>query len=164
MMRVPVPHSSKFYEDYYIQQVGGNLPAFQGAYYQRGYGRRRNQRGRGIGGILSGLFRSALPMIKAGAKSVGKELVNSGIGLIGDVVRGKPVKAAATRRIKMAGHNLVNKGLNQLNNAVASKLDTSLAPPPKRGRKRGQSRAGPGISKKTGKKRRRVLDKDIFSL
>ena len=41
----------KFYEQYYVDQAkqkGGNLPAFHGARFQRGYG---------LGSIFKGLFR-----------------------------------------------------------------------------------------------------------
>jgi hypothetical protein len=43
------------FTDYYINQAGGSLPVFQGS---------RGQRGHGFGSVLSGLFRSAVPMLK----------------------------------------------------------------------------------------------------
>ena len=40
--------SRRMYEDYYTGQVGGNIPLFHGARYQRGHG---------LGNVIGGLFR-----------------------------------------------------------------------------------------------------------
>ena len=58
----------KFYEQYYVDQAkqkGGNLPAFQGARFQRGYG---------LGSIFKGLFRWVMPHLQQGAKVIGKQV------------------------------------------------------------------------------------------
>jgi len=47
--------SSGMYEDYYRSQIGSGLPVFEGSLGQRGHE---------LGSMLSGLFRSAMPMIK----------------------------------------------------------------------------------------------------
>ena len=65
-----------YYEQYYADQCGNGMNVFQGA---------RGQRGHGIGSVLSGLFRSALPMIK----NFGKQALQTGINVATDVVRGQ---------------------------------------------------------------------------
>ena len=48
-------------EEYYSNQVGNGLPVFSGS---------RVQKGHGIGSLLSGLVRSAVPLIKRSAKAL----------------------------------------------------------------------------------------------
>ena len=58
----------KLYEEFYLNQAkqkGGNLSAFHGARFQRGYG---------LGSIFRGLFRWAVPHLKQRAKMLGKKL------------------------------------------------------------------------------------------
>ena len=78
------------YEDYYMQQSGSGLPVFQGS---------RGQRGHGIGSVLSGLFRSAVPMLKRGLATFGKQALKSGLEILGDVTEGKSFKDSARDRI-----------------------------------------------------------------
>ena len=56
--------SRDMYTDYYVQQSGTGIPIYHGA---------RTQRGHGLGSILSGLFRSAFPLIKRGLSFLGKK-------------------------------------------------------------------------------------------
>ena len=78
------------YEDYYVQQSGNGMSMFQGA---------RMQRGHGLGSFLSGLFRSAWPMIKTGAKAVGRQLFKTGLQIASDVSEGQKIKEASLNRI-----------------------------------------------------------------
>ena len=62
----------RFYEQYYLdhaKQKGGNLPAFHGARFQRGYG---------LGSIFKGLFRWAMPHRQQGAKVIEKKSFTNG--------------------------------------------------------------------------------------
>ena len=70
------------FEHYYLQQVGHGLTAFAGVAVQRGHG---------LGSILSGLFRGALPILKNVGKAVGKQLLKSGLEVASDVVSGVKV-------------------------------------------------------------------------
>ena len=90
--------SDKDYENYYVGQVGRGHPVFTGARTQRGYG---------LGGILGGLFRSAMPLIKRGAKALGREALRTGVGIAQDAVEGKDIKTAKSRLL-LAGRNLTN--------------------------------------------------------
>src|SRR2546425_8746705 len=82
--------SRSMYEDYYMQQIGSGLPVFQGS---------RGQRGHGLGSMLSGLFRSAVPMIKRGLATFGKHALKTGLEIAGDVADGKSFRDSARDRI-----------------------------------------------------------------
>ena len=86
--------------------MAGPLPVFAGPGSQRGYG---------LGGMLSGLFRTAVPFLKRSAaslaKEVGKEALTTGAGILEDVMAGQNIKRAATRRGKAAGRRLTQKAL-----------------------------------------------------
>ena len=79
--------SRALYEDYYTKQSGGELPVFYGA---------RTQRGHGIGSVLGGLFRRALPFLKSGAEILGKQALN----VATDMIDGKSFKESAKDRLK----------------------------------------------------------------
>jgi len=82
--------SRGLYEDYYLQQSGSGLPVFHGS---------RGQRGHGLGSMLSGLFRTAVPMLKRGLATFGKHALKTGLEIAGDVVEGKSFKDSARDRI-----------------------------------------------------------------
>ena len=76
------------------------------------------QRGRGLGGILSGLFRtfvpivkrSIIPIAKKSGKYIGRELLKTGKDVIEDVVVHKrPVKQSLKRRGTEAAHRAINQ-------------------------------------------------------
>ena len=86
----------KLYEEYYLNQAkqkGGNLPAFHGARFQRGYG---------LGSIFKGLFRWAMPHLQQGAKMLGKRALQTGVQVAQDVLAGENVKTATKKRAKQA--------------------------------------------------------------
>ena len=81
--------SRDMYEDYYGRQNGGS-PVFRGSVIQRGHG---------LGSVLRGLFRSALPLINRGAKALGKHALRTGLEIANDVVDGSSFKESARSRI-----------------------------------------------------------------
>lgn len=75
----------------------------------------QNQRGHGIGAFLGGLFRRILPYIGSAARAVGKEALNAGINVVGDVVsNGKPLKMALENRLTESGLNLKRKAKDKI--------------------------------------------------
>ena len=83
----------KLYEQYYVDQAkqkGGNLPAFHGARFQRGYG---------LGSIFKGLFRWAMPHLQQGAKVIGRKALQTGVNVAQDVLDGDNIKKAIMPRI-----------------------------------------------------------------
>lgn len=99
--------SSSFYEDYYKQQVGNGLAVFRGATVQRGHG---------IGGFFSSLLKGALPMIKAGAKTLGKQLLKTGMDITSDVIEGKNFKDSAKDRFSESGQQMVKRISSMMGN------------------------------------------------
>lgn len=65
------------FDKYYEQQAGGSISSW--------YKGTPNQRGHGVGSFLGGLFRHALPLLKSGARSIGKEFLQSGINVLNDM-------------------------------------------------------------------------------
>jgi hypothetical protein len=61
-------HDTKAYHDYYIHQAGKRYPVFAGRRYQRGHG---------LGSIFDGLFKAAMPLLKKGAKTLGREVLKT---------------------------------------------------------------------------------------
>ena len=95
MKKIYTPNH-KLYEEYYLNQAkqkGGNLPAFHGARFQRGYG---------LGSIFKGLFRWAMPHLQQGAKMLGKRALQTGVQVAQDVLGGENVKTATKKRAKQA--------------------------------------------------------------
>ena len=95
MKKIHTPNH-KLYEEYYLNQAkqkGGNLPAFQGARFQRGYG---------LGSIFRGLFRWVVPHLKQGAKMLGKKALQMGVNVTQDVLAGENLKTAVKRQGKKA--------------------------------------------------------------
>ncbi len=88
------------YTQYYHLQAGkGSIPFFQGADFQHGHG---------IGSIFSSLFRAALPLLKSGAKYFGKQAINTGANIVGDVIWDrKNIKESAKSRLKETGKKIL---------------------------------------------------------
>ena len=90
--------SRGLYEDYYMAQSGSGMPVFAGS---------RGQRGHGLGSMLSGLFRSAMPMLKRGLALFGRHALRTGAQIANDVADGESFGNSAKRR--------VSEGIKQLN-------------------------------------------------
>ena len=73
-----------------MSQSGNGVPIFQGY---------RGQRGHGLGSILSGFFRSAMPILRRGLSFFGKEALRTGARIATDVADGQPLGVAARRRV-----------------------------------------------------------------
>ena len=88
--------NSASYEKYYLDQIGHGQ-YFSGVAFQRGYG---------LGNIFASLGKAILPLVKSGAKAIGKQALKSGVAFASDVLAGKNVKQAALERTKQAGSTL----------------------------------------------------------
>ena len=97
-MRVKYCCDAKAYENYYLQQTGGSF--FSGPRFQKGYG---------LGNVFSSIGKNFMPLIKTGAKAIGKQFLKSGVGFVSDVLAGKNAKQAAIDQAKKAGTNLLQK-------------------------------------------------------
>jgi len=90
----------QLYQDYYLNQVGRGLPVY------RGY---VGQRGGGLGSVLGGLFRSAVPLLKSGGKQLLKHGAKAGLKVLDDVMSGQSIASSAKKRAKESGLNLLKQ-------------------------------------------------------
>ena len=104
--------SSRFYDDYYVNQAGSGLSVYHGG---------RMQTGHGLGNILGGLFKRALPLIKQGVSTVGKEIFHVGTDILGDALSGKNIKTSAKTRLKAAGKNLGKRAVTEAKARLSGK-------------------------------------------
>ena len=105
MKTTRLPSDGKTYENYYLQQVGQGVPVFEGVNLQRGYG---------LGGILGGLLRSALPILRRGARALGRRALKTGMDIAKDTLNGDNFKSATKRRLKETGRNLGHEALQRV--------------------------------------------------
>lgn len=104
--------SVDFYSKYYTAQAGNGLSVYEGKSLMPA-----NAVGYGFGSILSGLFKSALPVLKRTAISAGKNLVKAGVSAADDVLSGKNTKESIKQTFKSAGRNILNESLNSNSNS-----------------------------------------------
>jgi hypothetical protein len=95
---------------YYKNQLGSGVSVvYRGAPYQRGHG---------IGSFLGGLFRTITPLLKSGAKAVGKEALKTGINVLQDVMGTVPPNQALANRMKEFTGNLKRRADDKLDNVM----------------------------------------------
>jgi hypothetical protein len=127
--------SRRMYHDYYTSQSGSGMPYYQGS---------PGQRGHGLGSVLSGLFRSAMPMIKRGLAFFGRQALKTGLEVANDVAEGQSFGNSARRRVP--------EGINRF---VSSAGFTPQSGSGWRGRKRKRSVAAAVKGRKRAKKTRK---------
>ena len=89
------------YVNYYNSQVGIGLAGYQGLRYQKGHGWFRR------------LFSNVVfPFVKQVAPALGKRALPSGIALANDILSGEIVGRSTIKRLKKAGRNMTDKGLD----------------------------------------------------
>lgn len=108
-MLVPYTCCTKHFEDYYTKQIGNGLPYYRGAVLQKGYG---------IGGFFAKLFRSAMPFLIRGAKTVGKEALRTGTMVANDVLSGENFKTALKTRSQETGKKLARKAVQKADEMI----------------------------------------------
>ena len=116
----------KLYEQYYVDQAkqkGGNLPAFHGARFQRGYG---------LGSIFKGLFRWAMPHLQQGAKVIGRKALQTGVNVAQDVLGGDNIKTAISKQAKQAIGNMTQSGTGQKGTKRKAQGSKISSPPGKK--------------------------------
>lgn len=97
------------YEEYYMNQAGYGLPYYTGVPYMKGYG---------LGGILSGVLRSVVPMFKSAGKAILREGLKTGTGILSDTLEGKNIKEAASQRLSQSAKHLTQRATNNLVNRL----------------------------------------------
>lgn len=86
---------------YYRNQLGSGVSVvYKGSPYQRGHG---------IGSFLGGLFRTITPLLRSGAKTMGKEAIKSSLHVLKDVINSVPPEQAISAGVKEFTSNLKRK-------------------------------------------------------
>ena len=129
-----------FYEQYYSSQAGNGLDYYSGRNYMP------RQYGNGIGNFLRPLGRMLTPLLKKGAKSVGRTLMNTGVDIVKDLIDGRNIKETAGVRFKEAGKSFLGD------------LTSGFAPAQENSQTEGESKRV-GASSSAGKKRKRKATK-----
>ena len=88
----------------YVQSGKGGFPVFRGSRMQRGYG---------IGSVLSGMLRAAVPFLRRGAQALGKQALRTGLDVGRDVLSGRKLKDSARQRTLQTVRNVVEKAGRQ---------------------------------------------------
>lgn len=134
--------SDKYYKNYYENQIGNGLAVFKGATVQRGHG---------IGGFFSNLFKGAMPVLKSGLKTVGKELLSAGVDIARDALQGKDVKTTAKRRMLASGDNLLSKFSDKMRGSglrpIKRRHRAALRNCSNKAKKRKTAKGGPSLFK-----------------
>ncbi|OXU19552.1 hypothetical protein TSAR_003802, partial [Trichomalopsis sarcophagae] len=82
--------------------------------------RQRYQIGAGIGSYLKGLFRRVLPLVKRGAKSVGKDATCTSAKIMDDVMNeNRPFREVLSKCVHEGGDNLKRKVVQIMNKIIA---------------------------------------------
>lgn len=108
-MKVPYVCCTKRFEDHYTTQSGNGLPYYQGVSFQKGYG---------LGSWFRRIFRTALPFLVKGTKTIGKEALRAGSRVASDVLSGENLKEAVKTRTKESGRNLTQKAVDRIQSMV----------------------------------------------
>ena len=133
LVRYTPEDSKDFFDEYYKMQAGNGIGVYSGRRVMP------NMRGNGLGSIFSSLLKSAAPMLKRGAISLGKRALSVGGNVARDVIDGQSFAASAKKR-----------GLAELNDLGGDVLNAVRPDRMKRRKTRG------------GKKRRGVGKRGIF--
>ena len=133
------------YDQYYAAQSGTGLSSngfYKGVSYQKG---------KGIGSFLGGLFRSAIPLFRSGARAFGQEALRAGVGLVNDLAEDRNLREALKRRAGDAGLGLLARAEKKIK-------EMSGGGRPRRALKRG-AKAKKRQSRKPVQRRRKVVGK-----
>ena len=127
------------------------MPVFRGSAWQQGYG---------LGGLFRSVARAVMPMVKSGAKALGKIALNAGANLLGDVASGKNLKEAAKARGKEAVNVAKNRAVKRLQTYAQTgsgrrrRRKTTVKKRSGRSKSRKRSRKTTARSRKTTKRSR----------
>ena len=61
---------------------------------------------------LEDSFKAAMHLFRKGAKTLGREALETGLDIARDVVQGRNIKQAAKSRLKSTGHSLLQKAMD----------------------------------------------------
>ena len=137
MGRVPYVPDVNVYRNHY----GGALPVFRAYYNQRG------------AGFFGNLIKSALPLVKSGAKHLLTRGLKTGANILSDVVSGE-------KNFKSAFHDRGKEALSDLGKSVVNRINSSTSPYHSTSKKRKRQTVSSRPVKRSKKKQNK--QQDIF--
>ena len=138
----------------YVQSGKGGFPVFRGSRMQRGYG---------IGSVLSGMLRAAVPFLRRGAQALGKQALRTGLDVGRDVLSGRKLKDSARQRTLQTVRNVVEKAGRRTNGGTARRRRPAQKNGPKTNKKKkGIKRKAPSKSVISSRAKRAKRPPDIF--
>ncbi len=149
------------YVNYYLtQQQGRGPPVFRGSLWQMGHG----QMGYGLGNLFRSLAKVVTPLVKRGAKGLGKIVATTGADLLGDIAAGKNVKEAAKAPGLEALGAAKTKALEQNKRSRSTRKRPRSAKRTKRSKskKRLAKKRKPSRPRTRKVKKRKTSPQDIF--
>lgn len=99
----------KAFEDCYVGQAGKVLTYYQRLPLQKGYG---------LGGLFHSLFWIAVQLFKQGAKTLGKQVIWTGVDIANGVIQVQDLKTAAKKTVKEAGRVLTDKAAGKVKSVL----------------------------------------------
>ena len=127
------------YIEYYTQQAGTGLSAFQGVRYQRGHG------------FFGRLFSGIGNFVKGLAPNLFKKTLPTAIGFAQDVIEGQNVGQSAKNRLIQAGKVAANETLDH----IKTKIQGGSGIPRRRKRRRRMKSYSSGRNNKRRRKSKR---------
>ena len=138
----------------YVQSGKGGFPVFRGSRMQRGYG---------IGSVLSGMLRAAVPFLRRGAQALGKQALRTGLDVGRDVLSGRKLKDSARQRTLQTVRNVVEKAGRRTDGGTASRQRPAQKNRPKTNKKKkGIKRKAPSKSVTSSRAKRAKRPPYIF--
>ena len=111
-MRVKYCYDAKAYKKYYLSQVGHRMPYFAVAQVQHSYG---------LGNLFISVAKSVSLLVKKGAKTLGKQVLQS-VKFASDALHGENVKQAAIDQARAAGLKLLKRTQQKIGKRKAAFL------------------------------------------
>ena len=125
------------------------------------------QRWYGIGSVLSGMLRAAVPFLRRGAQALGKHALRTGLDVGRDVLSGRKLKDSARQRTLQTVRNVVEKAGRRTNSGTERRRRPAQKNRPKtnnsqKKKKKGIKRKAPSKSVISSRAKRAKRPPDIF--
>ena len=137
----------------YVQSGKGGFPVFRGSRMQRGYG---------VGSVLSGMLRAAVPFLRKGAQALGKQALRTGLDVGRDVLSGRKLKDSARQRTMQTMRNVLENAGRRTTGGTARRRPAQKKGPKTNKKKKGIKRKAPSKSVISSRAKRAKRPPDIF--
>ena len=129
--------------------------------YYKGHFIPIQQEGRGLGSILSSIARSALPLVRTGAKFLGRQALRAGCDIGDDVLSGHTVKSSIRKRVFGEESPQEGSGIKRRRRTIRKRAPRRRRRPVRKVRKCSKKKKCKQAKRRRGKKNKK--NHDIFS-